>query len=354
VAIPNAPPVQATDGNIYGITRDGGVGGPGAIFKLSSDGTGFTELVHLGSAAIGTYAYGALIQGSDGALYGTSTFGGGNGYGTVFKLNLDGSGVTVLHDFDYGTGVNAYGGLVQGTDGALYGTTWEGGSYYAGTVFKLNTDGTGFTVLKHLDYDTTGAYPSAGLIQGTDGALYGTTSEGGSYYGGTAFKLNTDGTGFTVIRHLDYYTTGAYPFAGLMQGTDGALYGANTSGGSLEYGTLFKMNTDGSDFTVLLSFDYFTTGYSTLSSLMQGADGKLYGTAMYAGSSGAGTAFTLNTDGSEFTVFKNFDFGADGGGPYGGLVKGSMATSTARRSTAAMPTQAPYSVCSSGTLTISA
>jgi uncharacterized repeat protein (TIGR03803 family) len=110
-----------------------------------------------------------------------------------------------------------YAGLIQGTDGALYGTASSGGSNDYGTVFKLNPDGTGFTVLLSLDYFTTGGTPYAGLIQGTDGALYGTASRGGSSGYGTVFKLNPDGTGFTVLANFDGSTTGGSPFAGLVQ-----------------------------------------------------------------------------------------------------------------------------------------
>src|SRR5205823_5333161 len=150
-----------------------------------------------------------------------------------FKLNLDGTGFTVLKNFDYYTsGGYLQAGLIQGTDGALYGTANSGGNSYAGTVFKLNPDGSGFTVLQNFDYSTTGAYPSAGLMQGTDGALYGTAQQGGSSGVGTVFKVNPDGTGFTLLLSFDYSATGAYPSAGLRQGTDGNLYGTTTSGGN--------------------------------------------------------------------------------------------------------------------------
>src|SRR6185436_12307541 len=109
--------------------------------------------------------------------------------------------------------------LIQGTDGTLYGTALEGGGGSGGTVYKLNQDGTDFAVLKNLsttgDIAETGGYPYSGVIQGTDGALYGTTNQGGSWDGGTVFKLNQDGTGHSVLRNLDVSTTGGYPYGGL-------------------------------------------------------------------------------------------------------------------------------------------
>src|SRR5258705_510604 len=131
----------------------------------------FERIHSFGSPGSGAYPIAGLVKGTDGALYGTAQQGGLNGVGTVFKLNPDGSGFAVLLSFDYSSGAYPYGGLVQGTDGALYGTTYYGGTSSYGTAFKLNTDGSGFTVLQNFDNSTTGAYPFAGLVQGTDGAL---------------------------------------------------------------------------------------------------------------------------------------------------------------------------------------
>src|SRR5208282_4028034 len=134
-----------------------------------------------------------LIQGSDGTLYGTTTGSGtsfGGNFGTVFKLNTNGSGFTVLHTFTNSPDGANPSAVVQGADGALYGTTGLGGTYDAGTVFKLNTDGSGYLVL-HTFTGTSGdgEKPTAALMLGSDGALYGTTEEGGSGGGGTVFKL---------------------------------------------------------------------------------------------------------------------------------------------------------------------
>ncbi len=310
-----------------------------------------------------------LVQGSDGALYGTTQSGGSSGnyyyynsYGTLFKVNPDGSGFTVLKDFDYSTtGAYPQGELMQGSDGALYGTTQSGGTYGSGTLFKVNRDGTGFTVLKNFDYYTTGGNPNGRLIQGSDGALYGTARNGGSsgnnnyydpyyyyyhyYYNyGTLFKINPDGTGFTVLKTFDNYsysTAGAYPKGGLTQGSDGALYGTTENGGSNGSGALFKLNPDGTGYTVLKNFDYYTTGGNPQGGLVQGSDGALYGTTFNGGSSSgnnynyypyyyynyaSGTLFKVNTDGTGFTVLKNFDSQTTGSNPQGGLVKGPDGT----------------------------
>jgi len=323
-AYPLAGLVKGTDGSLYGTASQGGLSGVGTVFKLNPDGSGFTTL-HSFDYSSGAYPYGGLVQGTDGALYGTTYYGGAGSYGTVFTLNPDGTGFTVLQNFDYSTtGGYVYAGLVQGTDGALYGAAASGGTSGGGTVFKLNTNGSGFTVLQDLDYSTTGGGPYGGLAEGTDGALYGTAYSGGSIGYGTVFKLNPDGSGFTVLQNLDYSTTGAYPyFGGLRRGTDGALYGAAQSGGSSGYGTVFKLNPDGSGFTVLQNFDYSTTGAYPSGAPVQGTDGALYGTAVYGGGSSYGTAFKLNTDGTGFTVLHNFDYSTTGGYVYAGLAQGA-------------------------------
>src|SRR4030095_503192 len=136
----------------------------------------------------------------------------------------------------------------------------------SGTVFKLNPDGTGFTVLHEFD-GTTGANPYAGLIEAGDGTLYGKARFGGSSGNGNIFKLNRDGAGFTVIYDFDF-TTGSEPYAALTEGSDGVLYGTAAGGGSNNYGTVFKLNPDGSNFSVLMDFEYTMTGGSPVGALV--------------------------------------------------------------------------------------
>jgi uncharacterized repeat protein (TIGR03803 family) len=318
---PDGKLVQGAGGALYGTTVQGG-SGSGTVFKLNPDGTGFSVLTNFDSFTTG-FGVSGLLLGTDGALYGAAPYGGSSYSGTVFKLNTDGSGLTILTNFDYfATGAYPNSELLQGADGALYGTTRNGGSSYSGTVFKLNPDGSGFTVLTNFDYSTTGSNPNGGLLQGADGTLYGTTGYGGSGGYGTVFRLNPDGTGLTVLTNLDYSTTGSGPNGGLLQGSDGALYGTANSGGSNFSGTIYKLNPDGTGFTVLLSFDSSTTGAYPYAGLLQGAGGVLYGTASQGGSSGSGTVFQLNPDGTGFTVLLNLDSFTTGADPSGGLMRG--------------------------------
>jgi len=323
--------IEGSDGGLYGTTLDGGgLGnhwGVGTVFKLNRDGSAYTVLHFFTGGADGYGPYAGLMEGSDGGLYGTTFYGGSNTYlGTVFKLNRDGSDYTVLYRFKGGTdGYSPYAGLMEGSDGALYGTTSLGGSNYSwGTVFKLNRDGSAYTVLFSFPGGADGARPQAGLIEGTDGALYGTTSSGGSNDFGTVFRLNRDGSAYTVLHRFTGGADGAHPYAGLIGASDGALYGTTTNGGTNNAGTVFKLNRDGSGYTVLRSFTGGTDGAAPYAGLTQGQDGLLYGTTLGGGSNGYGTVFTLNKDGSGYRILFSFRGTADDGArPQAGLLKGS-------------------------------
>lgn len=146
---------------------------------------------------------GQLLIENDGFFYGTTVDGGATNYGAVFKVRPDGSGFAVLHSFAVtaGDGANPYAAVIRGSDGALYGTTYGGGTYGNGTVFKVNTDGTGYGVLYNFSgTGGDGSQPRSPLIQGADGALYGTTGIGPTNLQGTVYKLNTDGSGYSLSR----------------------------------------------------------------------------------------------------------------------------------------------------------
>jgi len=317
--------IQASNGTLYSTTVTGNNNTDhDTIFKINPDGSGFTVLKNFDSSTTGANCWGGLLLGSDGKLYGTTYYGGSGSSGTVFKMNQDGTGFTVLKNFDgSNTGGASYAPLIQGGDGVLYGTTYVGGSGNAGTVFKLNTDGTGFAVLKHFSNSTTGGHPTAAVILGPGGALYGTAYHGGSSLAGTIFKLNTDGSGFTVLQHLNTATIGGYPQAGLLLGSDGALYGAASEGGDFNAGTVFKVNSDGTGFTVLKSLDYWVDGAYPCAALIQGESGKLYGTTIHGGSHDWGVVFEMELDGTGYRVVKRLDYATTGGWAFAGLLQGN-------------------------------
>jgi len=321
-AHPFSEPVQGSDGALYGTTVTGNNDTDhDTIFKINPDGSGFTVLMDFDSSTTGANCWGGLWLASDNALYGTTFFGGTGGAGTVFKIEQDGTGFAVLKNFDSPTtGGRSYARLTE-VDKVLFGTTYVGGNGNAGTLFKMNMDGTGFTVLKHFDNSTTGGHPTAAVIAGRDGVLYGTALHGGSFLFGTIFRINPDGTSFAVLKHMNAATAGGYPQSRLLLGSDGALYGTASEGGSFDAGVVFTLHTDGSGFTVLKSFDYYPNGAYPYAGLIEGSDGKLFGTALRGGTYDWGTVFEMNPDGSGYRVLKRLQYATTGGVPYAGVTQ---------------------------------
>jgi uncharacterized repeat protein (TIGR03803 family) len=315
---------MAFSGNtLYGTTDEGGATGYGTVFAVNANGTGFTNLHSFVYASEGGYPEAGLVLLGN-TLYGTAYEGGSSGYGTVFALNTNGTGFTNLHIFTYRTdGGYPEGGLIA-SGNTLYGTASEGGSSGYGTVFAVNADGTGFKLLHSFVYATDGGYPEDRLTI-SDNTLYGTAFEGGSSGYGTAFSLNTNGTGFTNLHNFTAtgstypYTNsdGAYPNGGLAL-SGNTLYGTAEEGGSSGYGTVFALNTNGTGFTNLHTFLYTSDGGYPNGGLVLSGN-TLYGTAEEGGSNSYGTVFAINTSGAGFTALHTFLYSRDGAYPYGDL-----------------------------------
>jgi uncharacterized repeat protein (TIGR03803 family) len=307
----------------------GGASNAGTIFRLNQTGSNATNLYTFGLVASDGQNPMTLVQGSDGTLYGTTSVGGTNKTGTTYKINKDGTGYQVLHNFGSvaADGANPQAGLVEGSDGFLYGTTFFGGSNDLGTVYKFKKDGGSYAILHHFSFSGgDGANPDTALVQGRDGALYGTTFFGGTNDGGAIFRLNTNGNGYLVLRRFSGLAgDGKNPDAALSQGSDSALYGTTYSGGSNDVGTIFKLTTNNSSYTVLHTFaSTGGDGQKPLSALLEGKDGLMYGTTYSGGTNGAGTVFTLNKDGTGYAVVRSFSAsGGDGQNPHAGVVQGS-------------------------------
>jgi uncharacterized repeat protein (TIGR03803 family) len=230
--------VRASNGNFYGMTQTGGTAGDGEIFKITEGGAFSTVHAFIGTDGILQSDPAALVQATDGNFYGVASNGSGN-LGTVFKMTPGGA-VTVLHDFS-GSPDGAYpdGTLVQGTDGSFYGTTSEGGTNSQGTVFKI-TPGGMLTIL-HSFGGSDGFTPVGGLVQATDGNFYGTTEGGGTGGApGTVFQITPAGA--LVTLHNFSGSDGSKPFGGLVQHTNGTLYGTTVNGGASDNGTVFSLS----------------------------------------------------------------------------------------------------------------
>jgi len=298
-ATPQGALLKSVDGRLYGTTLSNlGTNNSGTVFTLGQDGAGFAVLRRFtGADGDGAEPATGVIEDQDGVLYGTTSLGGGtNNAGTIFKLNKDGSNYAVLHRFGAVGGVSEEpeAGLILGGDGLLYGTTRLGGDNNRGTVFKINRDGSGYAVL-HRFSGVDGAWPTARLLESGGGLLFGTASLGGTNNNGTIFRMDRTGGGFLVIYHFGGAVEDARePLAGLIKGSDGALYGTTWNGGTNNGGAIFKLNEDGTGYLVLHSFtDTQVEGVEPTQPLTLGSDGALYCTTLIGGAHGWGTIFRL-------------------------------------------------------------
>jgi uncharacterized repeat protein (TIGR03803 family) len=318
---------QGSDGNFYGTTSGGGIGGgtrqkgfpyngDGTVFKIAP--TGEETVLHLfaGAPADGVYPR-FLIQGSDGSFYGTTGAGGVNNAGTVFKLTPEGV-ETILHSFTGGSDSGAL-GLVQGSDGNFYGTTANG---YGGIVFKLTPEGVLTTLHTFTGVGGDGSSPTGGLLQGSDGSIYGLTNAGGDHALGTVFKVTSEGIE-TILHSFSGPPADAASPAGmdsLIQGSDGNFYGTTLGGGAHDAGTVFKLTPEGVE-TILYSFTGGSDGAEALG-LIQGSDGNFYGTASSGGMNYGGTIFQLTPTGA-FTGLYSFSVFPESSQPLTNLLQGS-------------------------------
>ena len=329
--------IQGTDGNLYGTTYSGGANGEGTVFKVTAGG----ELTTLYSFCAqtgctdGKEPIAGLVQATNGNFYGTTSQGGANNYGTVFEITAEGT-LTTLHSFGGADGANPGAALIQASNGNFYGTTSNGGNIDAcpsgpgcGTVFEITADGN-LTTLHNFE-GTDGRLVDARLVQATDGNFYGTTARGGVVSDicitgpgcGTLFEITPSGKLTTLYSFQG--ADGWSPGGGLVQATNGNFYGTTGFGGANNFGTVFEA-TPGGKLTTLYSFD-LTDGSMPYIAMVQATDGNLYGTTTAGGpaavygtfNGGDGTVFEITPEG-ELTTLHNFDL-TDGAAVWGGLVQ---------------------------------
>jgi uncharacterized repeat protein (TIGR03803 family) len=334
---PDGKLIEDASGNFYGTTYSGGTYGYGEVFKLApNSGGGFTKsTIYLFKGPADGYGPKDLVFDKSGNLYGTagSLIGSSTGYGLIFELKPNGSGMwTYSKLYEFSSDADGYGpvGLIFDASGNLYGETQYGGTYLlGGTVYKLTNNGNGVwtkTVLYNFLNDNNGGSPQGGLVMDAAGNLYGATYVSGAKYG-VVFELSNSGGVWTekVLYEFSGGSDGAYPFGGVIFDPAGNLYGTTAEGGSAKLGTVFKLTPSAGSWTesVLHSFTGGSDGagvFPTMPGLVIDAAGNLYGTTPKGGdiTCGCGIVFELSPgSGGQWTetVLHNFtSFPGDGTG----------------------------------------
>jgi uncharacterized repeat protein (TIGR03803 family) len=331
---PAAGLVMNAHGDLYGTTSQGGKQGSGTVFEVTPQGTEsvlYSFCLKSGCSDGSLPLYGSLVMDSQGNLYGTTIEGGSYKRGTVFKVTPSGAEI-VLHSFPFigltselhprpKDGESPYGGLVLDAQGNLYGATSNGGAYDQGMIFKVAQTGEE-TVLYAFAGGSDGAAPWGSLVFDGKGNLYGTTTAGGEYGQGTVFELTSTGKE-TVLHSFAGPPDGALPIGNLIFDAQGNLYGTTEIGSPYECtgygcGTVFKLAPNGTE-TILHNFTGGADGAFPSGGLIVDADGNYYGTAGRGGGYDHGTVFEITSAGT-LTVLYTFTGGTDGGNPYATLI----------------------------------
>jgi uncharacterized repeat protein (TIGR03803 family) len=291
-------PVAGADGRLYGTTIGGGTAREGTLYRLDPL-AGYATLYDYADAGGPRRPAAYLVAATDGNLYGVSQFGGRFDGGTVYRIDTAGK-ATVLGSFHRPSGPNS---LMQASDGNLYGTTGFGGAHGDGSIFRVTPDGA--EVIFSFDHRNGGcASPQTQLIQASDGNLYG-TSRFGAHSAGCVYRISLAGE-FQVVYMFGSNgdADGLQPLGRLLQGQDGALYGTTELGGASELGLVYRVTLQGEE-TILHSFAG-ADGASPVSSLTQDAAGNLVGLSAQGGALSHGAAWRMAADGSSFEVLYAF------------------------------------------------
>lgn len=306
------------DENIFLVTAEMGRHDGGAFSQADTSGNAIS-LYHFGHSPNGFRPMNGLIKASNGRLYGTALIGGIDGNGVVFSINADGLDYTKHHEFTDAEGYESSGKLLEASDGKLYGACrWS--TTNSGCIYRMNKDGTDFEKIYSFVDPTQGYSPVGDLAEDNSGILYGA-----AYYSiagsGTIFKMNKDGSNYTVVKSFNTVGDFMNPPTGVIISGD-YLYGIGSYGGSQNKGGIFRVRKDGTSYEILHEFNGADGEYPTAIPIIA-SNGKLYGTTTSGGNDGQGVAFRIDIDGNNFTVLKHFSQTTDGGYPLGGVIQAS-------------------------------
>lgn len=268
-SIPYGSLIQAPNGRLYGMTSGEGGNFYGNIFEFDISSGDLNGMLALSSSNTGSAPFGSFIQATDGNLYGmTST--GGLDYGVIFQFTYSPINYLNIFEFDFSTtGSGPKGNLLQTTDGKFYGMTNGGGANALGVLFQFDLGTSTYTKILDFDNTTNGGNPFGELIQSSNGILYGMTSTGGTNSVGVLFQYSPTTSTYTKKFDFDGTAKGSTPYGSLKQASDGNLYGMTSMGGSNDMGVLFQYNPTTSTYTKKIDFDGVSSGSGPVSNLIE-------------------------------------------------------------------------------------
>lgn len=317
--------IQAANGKLYGLTSSGGTDYSGVLYEYDYSNDVYTVLMNFDYGTSGSSPYGSLIEASNGKLYGTTVYGGANGYGVLFEYDLGTDTYTKKMDFDgTTTGNYPYGHLTEVSTGKLYGMTNSGGPNSStfngnGVLYAYDFTNDSFTIKKEFNY-ASGNRPMGSVTLASNGMVYGMTRSGGSAFDhGTLFEFNPDTDTYNVLVNFSESTTGSAPDGDVIESSNGNLYGLTSNGGANGYGVLFEYNISLGSCTVKHHFDN-TNGGNPAGSLIEAANGKLLGVTQAGGIADAGVVFEYDVTASSFTKTVDLNYAPMGSKPYAGLL----------------------------------
>lgn len=297
---------QLSDEMLYGTTILDGANLSGVLYRYNYV-TGVFENLHDFHPTTGILPEAAVIEASNGMVYGVTDAGGLTNDGVLFQYDIGTSAYSVVEDFEITTsGSGSHGRLLDATNNKIYGFTSHGGANGFGTIFEYDYGTTTFTTTADLDSTNTGKHPYGGFTQASNGLLYATIFNGGTNNNGVLIQYNSATNTPTKIHDFDAATTGSSPYGNLIEASNGKLYGMTFSGGANNQGTIFEFVTATNTVTKLIDFDIATIGAYPRGDLLESSNGKLYGYTTLGGSSNKGIVFEYDIALNSVTVKLDF------------------------------------------------
>lgn len=322
---PRGTLIEAADGSLYGMTSQGGANNDGVIFEFETSTTTYSKH-HEFDGDSGSLPLGSLCEASNGKLYGMTSEGGLgiSNAGAFFEFDINSHSFAKLFNFDEALlGKRPLGSLTVTSEGRLFGMTNSGGEYNAGTIFEYHRGSETYTVVKDFERVIDGSFPKGALIEASSGSLYGMTNSGGANSGGVLFEF--DPSNGTYTNHIDFdgTNTGDFPTGSLMKASDGKLYGVTSQGGVDNKGVLFQFDPATNVFTNLYEFSGTANGQGPVGELVEGSNGVFYGMTRFGGANSRGVIFEYDLSTDTYTKKLDFDGANNGNNPEGSLIKAS-------------------------------